>query len=176
MIIVQSTLSTEKTRCMRASIFTWHSGWIVTSAKVIKLRIVCFATDEDDRLHRRWQSRQIRGWQYDGVMTEGDRERRRWEGEEDVDGFIVEVVEWGGGCRLCAGEAFNPQKHPDSSCSVQMGTKWCSNTHTYRHTHAHTLCQREGEKKQQWMLETFPNTLEDHAKGVWLWSIISLLS
>lgn len=30
-----------------------------------------------------------------------------------------------GGGRLCVREAFNPQKHPDGSCSVQMGTKGC---------------------------------------------------
>lgn len=31
----------------------------------------------------------------------------------------------GGGGRLCVREAFNPQKHPDGSCSVQMGTNGC---------------------------------------------------
>ena len=44
-------------------------------------------------------------------MKEGEKE----EGEEDVVGEG----------RLCLTEAFNPQKHPDGSCSVQMGTKGC---------------------------------------------------
>ena len=91
---------------------------------------------------------------------EGDRERmrgrnvRRWKGEEDVDGW------WGGG-RLCVREAFNPQKHPDGSCSVQMGTEGCWNTHTHMHTH--TLCVTE-KKSSVECWNPFPNTLEDHAK------------
>lgn len=40
----------------------------------------------------------------------------------------------GGGARLCVNEAFNPQKHPDGSCSVQMGTKRDAETHTETHT------------------------------------------
>lgn len=31
----------------------------------------------------------------------------------------------GGGPILCTREGFNPQKYPDGSCSVQMGTKGC---------------------------------------------------
>lgn len=51
--------------------------------------------------------------------------KERWKGEEDVNG------KWGGEGRLCLREAFNPQKHPDGICSVQMGMKGCRSTHMH---------------------------------------------
>ncbi len=52
----------------------------------------------------------------------------------------------GGKGRLCVRVAFNPQKHPDGSCSVQMGTK-NAETHTHR------------QKIHCRMLELLSNTL-----------------
>lgn len=74
---------------------------------------------------------------------------RRWKGEEDVDGWWVEG-------RLCLRGAFNPQKHPDGSCSVQMGMK----QHARSRIHAHSV---RVEKKDCQMLEPLSYTLEDHA-------------
>lgn len=58
---------------------------------------------------------------YDREIKAGDRE-----GEMGGGG---KVKMWmgggGGGAILCTREGFNPQKHPDGSCSVQMGTKGC---------------------------------------------------